>query len=170
MKPFKVSRTTSKLELTRSKKSEFIGLTLSGAFLVGLILSVDNTDLSSTTSFNDLISRVTEKPGLIFLGVFSSLLCYQIFSSLKFILVGENYTFDVATQKAYKNKKEIFSFAAIKMVQIRVYSGDTDSYDLSIISNDNKSIKLADFNDLSFVKELAGNIADVTGKQVIIRE
>ena len=170
MKPFEIFRTQNRLELTRSKTNEFIGFVVLGAFFCAFSISVFNTDFSSVNSLESFFLLIKENPTYIFFGILGVLLFSQVCSSLKFILCGEKFVFDAVTREVTKNKSTLLKFSDIKTVQIRVYSGDSDSYDLALLTNTGDSNKVADFNDLSYVKELAGNVADLIGIKVIIKE
>ncbi|WP_448556614.1 hypothetical protein [Thalassotalea montiporae] len=170
MKPFEVSRNSKRLELTRSKKSEIIGLILSGIFFSAFLISVINTDFSSVDSISSFTSLVIENPSFLFVGLLGGIVFAQVCSCLKFILIGEKYIFDVPSEKVTRNKKSFVNFADIEAIQIRVFSGDTDTYDLTLQMLNANPKKISDFKDLSFVKEVAGNIADVTNKKVVIKE
>ncbi|KAF7781625.1 hypothetical protein PRUB_b0911 [Pseudoalteromonas rubra] len=170
MKPFRIKRENQKLVLTRSKISEVIGFVLSSTFLAGLILSTYNFGLSSVNSTESLLSFIKEKPSILFFIVIAVLLISNVVTSLKFIVLGEKFAFDGISQKILKNSKFLLNYSDVKNVQIRVYSGDTDSYDLSLITIYGNSLKLADFKELSSVKELAGHIGDYLNLSVVIKE
>ncbi|MDK1286857.1 hypothetical protein [Pseudoalteromonas umbrosa] len=82
---------------------------------------------------------------------------------------GDCYTFNIDSKSIKHNGNTLVGFDDIKEVQIRIFkSDDFDSYSLSLVTNNNKSILLEEHNDLSITKELAGNIADFIGVSVRI--
>ncbi len=133
VKPFEVSRYLNRLELTRSKKSETIGLILSGIFFSTFLISVINTDFSSVDSISSFTSEVIENPSYLFVGLLGGIIFAQVCSCLKFIPIGEKYIFDVASEKVTRNKKSFVNFVDIETIQLRVFSGDTDTYDLTLL-------------------------------------
>ncbi|EKK98774.1 hypothetical protein VCHC41B1_3373 [Vibrio cholerae HC-41B1] len=82
---------------------------------------------------------------------------------------GDSYTFKSDSKLIMHNGNVLCGFDDVKEIQIRVFaSDDFDSYNLSLITHNDKSILLEEDNDLLVTKELAGNIADFLAVSVRI--
>ena len=154
-------RDSNLLLLSRSKKSEFIGLLIS-VFIVGSIFySVFGRDIPEIGFINSIIERIKDQPLLLLVLLLPLIVLQKSRDALKVFLVGDKYTFNLATNQINHNDKLIYQFSDIEEIQIRVFkSDDFDSYHLSLMVKSGKPYLLEDHNDLSTVKELAGNIAD----------
>lgn len=170
MKSLKIKeRNSTSLLLARSKKSELIGLLLN-TFLIGSIFySVFGQDLSNVDFINSIVAKVKEQPLLLVVLLLPLVVVKKFRDVLKVFTKGDCYSFNVESKSITHNGNALVGFDDIKEVQIRVFkSDDFDSYNLSLITINDKSILLEEHNDLSVTKELAGNIADFIGVSVRI--
>ncbi len=162
-------RNSNSLLLARSKQSELIGLLLA-TFLIGSIFySVFGQDLSNVDFINSIVAKVKEQPLLLVVLLLPLVVVKKFRDVLKVFTKGDCYSFNVESKSITHNGNALVGFDDIKEVQIRVFkSDDFDSYNLSLITINDKSILLEEHNDLSVTKELAGNIADFIGVSVRI--
>ncbi|WP_295891568.1 hypothetical protein [uncultured Vibrio sp.] len=170
MRSLKIKERNSKnLLLARSKQSELIGFLLA-AFSIGTIFySVFGQDFSNVDFINSIMAKVKEQPLLLIVLLLPLILVKKFRDVLTVFTKGDCYAFNVDSKSITHNGNALVGFNDIKEVQIRVFkSDDFDSYNLSLVTNNDKSILLEEHNDLSVTKELAGNIADFIGVSVRI--
>lgn len=162
-------RNSNSLLLARSKQSELIGFLLA-TFLIGSIFySVFGQDLSNVDFINSILAKVKEQPLLLVVLILPLVVVKKFRDVLKVFTKGDCYSFNIESKSITHNGNALVGFDDIKEVQIRVFkSHDFDSYNLSLITINDKSILLEEHNDLSVTKELAGNIADFIGVSVRI--
>ncbi len=162
-------RNSNSLLLTRSRQSELIGILLA-TFLIGSIFySVFGQDLSNVDFINSIVAKVKEQPLLQVVLLLPLVVVKKFRDVLKVFTKGDCYSFNVESKSITHNGNALVGFDDIKEVQIRVFkSDDFDSYNLSLITINNKSILLEEHNDLSVTKDLASNIADFIGVSVRI--
>ncbi|MDP5143938.1 hypothetical protein ORJ00_14415 [Rheinheimera baltica] len=164
-------RNLNTLLLARSKQSELIGFLLAAFLIASIFYSVFGQDFSNVDFMNSIVAKVKEQPLLlIVLLLLLPLIVVKKFRDVITVFAkGDCYAFNLDSKSITHNGNELVRFDDIKEVQIRVFkSDDFDSYNLSLIKNNDKSILLEEHNDLSVTKELAGNIADFIGVSVRI--
>lgn len=162
-------RNSNSLLLTRSRKSELIGLLLVTYLIGSIFYSVFGQVLSNVDFINSIVAKVKEQPLLLVVLLLPLVVVKKFRDVLKVFTKGDCYSFNVESKSITHNGNALVGFDDIKEVQIRVFkSDDFDSYNLSLITINDKSILLEEHNDLSVTKELAGNIADFIGVSVRI--
>ena len=118
---------------------------------------------------NSIVAKVKEQPLLQVVLLLPLVVVKKFRDVLKVFTKGDCYSFNVESKSITHNGNALVGFDDIKEVQIRVFkSDDFDSYNLSLITINNKSILLEEHNDLSVTKDLASNIADFIGVSVRI--
>lgn len=162
-------RNSNSLLLARSKQSELIGLLLATFLICSIFYSVFGQDLSNVDFINSTLAKVKEQPLLLVVLLLPLVVVKKFRDVLKVFTKGDCYSFNIESKSITHNGNALVGFDDIKEVQIRVFkSHDFDSYNLSLITINDKSILLEEHNDLSVTKELAGNIADFIGVSVRI--
>ncbi len=162
-------RNSNTLLLERSKRSELIGFLLNALVIGSIFYSVFGQDLSKLDFINSTEAKIKEQPLLLIVLTLPLALVKRSRDVIKVFVKGDCYSFNLDSKSIRHNGNELVRFDEIKEVQIRVFkSDDFDSYNLSLITFNDKSILLEEHNDLSVTKELASNIADFIGVSVRI--
>ncbi|EPX8325097.1 hypothetical protein ACXA2F_002778 [Vibrio cholerae] len=162
-------RNSNILLLERSKRSEFIGLLLTTLITGSIFYSMFGKDLSNVGFLNTLMDQVKEQPFLLLVLLLPLIVVRKFRNTLIVFVKGDSYTLKSDSKLIMHNGNVLCGFDDVKEIQIRVFaSDDFDSYNLSLITHNDKSILLEEHNDLLVTKELAGNIADFLAVSVRI--
>jgi hypothetical protein len=165
-------RNHNKLFLERSKLREVGGLFATVVFFGFWYYGLLRKEMAENNFIDAVVLTVSNEPMLLlFLGA-PLLASNQIFSGIKTIISGENYTFDRLQSTILKNGVKILQFSSVQAIQIRMLSGgdSSDEYRLSLllISGDKQFIETS--NSESGIKKMADHIADVLNVSVTIKE